>query len=530
MASDVHFTTNPNEFTQLESLYVSERNPPGFIRGRDLSVTGMFGLTVRGPTTPQTITSVSRFLEVYGGRDRGTGPGLALVNEIWKALINKPFGALVVRRVVAVGAAPAVAASVTLDDAVDGTGTDIVRIDASSVGAWGNDIDFKVEAASDADANHWNLVIRYLDREFIYENLDTQANTDNLAEVIGDDLGNAVVVTKLADGRPVNSSTITEATYVAARDANDYVSLGDTTLAAAFSSVAGSEGTMEAADYTAALIDMATVDGPSVVLAPESLEDTVAASAQATLNGAIVTQAAAVSDRMFLTWSGTVGQTPAQEVADITADITTRSDRIVWMYNAPKSLDPDTAVKIDTAPHVWLASILSQNDVDIHPGSFDASRQLAGIAELNNQSLTRADLISLKNAGISTIEKLEGRFQIRSGVTTSLESGKEEITRRRMADFLQLSAADRLKTFVKAKSTIEKRAQIAGELTAFSRSLQDQSRIIESFEIQQAEVNTPAQRAQGIEKILWRVRLINHILFLVLETEIGTGVTVTEAA
>ena len=41
-------------------------------------------------------------------------------------------------------------------------------------------------------------------------------------------------------------------------------------------------------------------------------------------------------------------------------------------------------------------------------------------------------------------------------------------------------------------------------------------------------LNTPTQRAQGIEKILMRVRLIGHILELVLETEIGTSVVITE--
>lgn len=531
MPADVFFTTNPAEFTRLEGLYISERNPPGFIRDRDLSTTAMFGRTIRGPTTPQVLTSTSRFLEVYGGRDQGTGTGLPATNEIWKALVNKPFGTLIVRRVVATGMTPAVAASVTLDDAVTGMGgTDIIRIDASSVGVWGDNVAFKIESASDGDSNKFNLVVRYLGVETTYENLNTQAGSDNLAAVLGDDIGNTVVVTKLADGRPVDSATITEATYVAARDSNDFVTLGETTLAATYSQVSGSEGTLEAADYTAALAELAVFEGPAVVLCPESLEDTVGATEQATLNSAIVTQAAAVADRVFLTWSGICGQTPAQEVTAIGAQITTRSDRIVWAYNCPKTLDPDTALKFDTGPHIWLASILSQNDVDIHPGSQGAARQTAGVSELNNEMLTRADLISLRDAGISTLEKLPGQFLFRSGITTSLETGKTEITRRRMADFLQLSASDRLRFFIKAKNTLELRAQVAGEITAFSQSLRDQARIIEEFELEQESVNTPAQRAQGIEKIFWRVRLIGHILHLVLETEIGTGVVIEAAS
>lgn len=527
MAADVFFTTNPSEFTKLEGLYISERNPPGFIRGRNLSAVGFFGKCVRGPTTIQKITSVARFLEIYGGRDYAGAAGGVLQGEIWKALINKPFGEIYVRRVVATGVTDAEAASVTLDDAVDGTGTDIIRIDAGSVGLWGQAVLFKIEDASDGDAEHFNLVVSYLGEEVTYENLDVfTASDDNLVAVIGTDPANFVSVTKLADGRPVNSSTITEATYVAAIDANDFMALGESSLAATYSQVDGTDGTLEAADYTAALGEMAVTEGPAIVLCPESLEDTVGATEQGTLNAAIVTQAAAVSDRVFLTWSGISGQDPATEIASITADIATRSDRIIWCYNNANSLDPDTAALVDTAPHHWMASILSQNDVDIHPGSQQAARQTAGIASLVNETLTRADLISLRDAGICTLEKLPGQFLFRSGVVTLLTTGLTEITRRRSADFLQLSAADRLRFFVKAKNTVELRAQIAGELTAFSQSLRDQSRIIEDFAIEQDSVNTAAQRAQGIEKILWRIRLIGHILHLVLETEIGTGVVI----
>lgn len=527
MPADVFFTTNPAEFTRLEGLYISERNPPGFIRGRDLSAVGMFGLTIRGPSTVQKITSTSRFIEIYGGRDQGTSDGLALTNEVWAALINKPFGTLYVRRVTGAGA---VVASLTLDDLVTGLGTDIVRVDASSVGIWGDNIKWKVEDASDGDALKWNAVTEYLGEQVTYENLNTQAGFDNLAEVIGDDVARQITLTKLSDGRPQNSTVITEAAYVAAIDADGFVTLGDTTLVTNFSQIPGTEGTLAVGDYTTALGDMAVTDGPSVVLCPESLEDTITAGAQSTLNGAIVTQAAIVSDRTFVTWSGIHGQVAATEITSLTTDITTRSDRIVWCFNSPKTLDPEVAVKIDQGPHIWMASILSQNDVDIHPGSQQSANQTAGISELNNETLTRADLISLREAGISTLEKLPGQFLFRSGVTTDLTTGKTEITRRRMADFLQLSASDRLRFFVKAKNTLELRAQIAGELTAFSQSLRDQGRVIEDFAIEQDSVNTAAQRAQGIEKVFWRVRLLGHVLHLVLETEIGTGVVIEVAA
>ena len=514
MASDVFFSTNPADFPRLEGLYISERNPPGFIRGADLSRVGIGGVTVRGPAGPQTITSTARFLEVYGGRDRGAGG--ALVSEIWAALLNKPMGTIVVNRVIAVDA---VKASLSAETLLDGTGVAVLRIDAANAGAWGGDISVKVEDASDGNANHFNLLVKYLGGQSIYENLNINTATDdNLAEVVGDDLATLVTLTKLADGRPANFAAITEAAWVAAVDADDFMALG--TVVAAYTSVAGDDGTAVAADYNAVLSTLAVTEGVSIVMMAGASVD------QNSLNATIVNEAALTSDRIFLTWAGVHGQSVAVEVANLTTDITTRSDRIVWCYNSPYTLDPDTALKIQRPPHEFMAAILTNNDVDIHPGARSASDQLAGITHLTKQDLTRADLIALRDAGICQLEKLPGLFSFRSARTTDLTTGKEEITRRRSADFLQLSAADKLREFVKAKNTIEARAQIAGLLVGFSQSLRDQSRIVENFAIDQESVNTDAQRAQGIEKVLWRVRLIGHILSLVLETEIGTGVVI----
>lgn len=516
--SDVFFTTNPAEYTKLEGLYISEKNPPGFIRGRDLSIVGMATRCVRGPTDVQLVSSVGRFLEIYGGRDYGGGG--TLIGQGWKALLNKPFGTVAIRRVVS---STAVKASFTVETAAGGAGTAIARIDAANPGLWGNDVQFKVENATDGVATKWNLRVKYLGREYLFENLNTQAGQDNLAIVIGDDPGTLVRVTKLADGRPVNN-----AAGVDGADTLGFVNLGETV--AAHTSVAGTEPALTATDYINGFNDLAAYEGLSVVLVPESLEETVGVGAQATLNAQFVVQAAAVFDRMFLTWSGETGNAPAADITDMTTQITTRSDRLVWCYNTSYVLDPTNGVAITQGPHVWLASILSQNDVDVHPGAQQTARQTAGVNKLAQQSLSRGDLILLRNAGISTLERLHGAFLFRSGVTTDLTTGKTEIARRRMTDFLQLSASDRLRYFVKERNTIELRAQVAGELVAFSQSLKDQGRIVEDFAIEQDSVNTAAQRAQGVEKIFWRVKIIGHVLHLVMETEIGTGVVIEAAA
>jgi hypothetical protein len=506
---DVYFTTNPADFSKLEGLYVSERKPTGFIRDRDLSTIGFAGSCVRGPDDPQTITSVGTFLDVYGGRDYGSGG--ALISEVWKALINKPFGTIVVRRV---RAADAVKASFTLEAAAGGAGAQIARIDASSVGLWGANVMWKVEAATNADATMWNLRIRYLGKEVLYENLNTQATFDNLSLKVGTDIARYVDVVKLANGRPVNS-----APGVDGADANGYTTLGQ--VVAAFVSVAGSEGTPVVGDYNSGVNDLAVYPGIAAVLVPG-----VVVGSAATFHANLVTLAAAVSDRVFLTWSQVHGQSVATEVANVAAQITTRTDRIVWCYNSAYTIDPELSTEVQTAPHVWLASILSQTDIDVHAGSFATLAFLAGITRVTNTALSRADLISLKNAGISTLERNVDGFQFRSVVTTNLNPGLTELTRRRMADFLQLSASDRLRNYVKAKNTPEVRATMAGELTAFSEGLRARGRVIEEYQIEQESVNTTPQRAKGEEHLLWRVKLIGHVLSLVLETDIGTGTVI----
>lgn len=494
---DIYFTSNPAEWRRLPGVYIDDRDPPGFIRGVDLSTIGMFGKAAKGPTTLQSITSYARFVEIYG---EGYLNGV-LVGEMWKALQNKSTGALVCKRVVA---AAAVAATVNLDDTAGVGGTNVLKVDANFKGIEGNNVTVSIEAATSGVATSFNLRAALHGKEQLWKNISINSTDNNIADVMGDDLSNFIVATKLANGRPHNQ--------------------------AATALVSGADGSLAASDYVAALAEMAAYQGVDIVLCPESLEATVTAGAQATLNAAIVARAAEVVDRIFLTWSGKLGDSVANEVTAVGAQITTRSDRVWWCFNVARTLDPVTATLIDTAPHVWLASILTQVDVDIHPGAVETQKLLAGVVSLYNESLSRGDLISLREAGISTLEKLRSGFQFRDVVTTDLTPGKTEGVRRREADFLQLSASDRLRYFVKAKNIVERRAQMVGELVAFSDDLRGQGRIIEDYEVISDAVNTVRDRAEGIEKILWRVKLIGHILSLVLSTEIGTGVVIESAA
>lgn len=487
--SDIYFTTNPSDFGKLEGLYVSERKPPGFIRGIDLSTVGLAGGCVRGPLTPQVITSSGQFEAMYDTRDYGSGG--VIVGQVWAALLNKPFGTVVVRRV---AASDATKASHAFSDVVP---TVIATVNASSVGAWGKNVTATIEAASDADATHFNVRASYKGRDTVYKNLNFQGANDNSALVVGSDPNRFIDIVKTASGRPLNGTSLLL--------------------------TGGSDGTLAAADYNAGMDDLAVFPGVGTVLVPEAIGGGLLAAFFAHL----VTLAPTVSDRIFLTWSNVHGQSQATEVANVGADITTQSDRIWWIYNSAFTVDPTTGQEIQQGPHIWLAAILSQIDVDIHPGAFETEALLAGITRVTNTALSRGDLVALKAAGITTLERLTSGFQFRSVVTTQTQTpGLQEGTRRRMADFLQLSAAARLRSYVKQKNTPEIRAQMAGELTAFSKQLKSAGRVVADFEIDQTSVNNPTNRAAGEEHLLWRVKLVSHILALVFETEISTGTVI----
>jgi hypothetical protein len=500
------FTTNDADVTQLEGVYIKETNPPATVAETSLNTVGIFGATLKGPTGKAVqITSEARFIEVFGG---GYLNGVQ-INKVWTSLLNKGFSSLYIARVFA---AAAVKASFTLESVAGGGGVAVMRIDASSVGTWGNSLKWKVSAATDADATHFDLSIKdtITGKTWLYQNLNIVSG-DNTSTVVGTDDGRPVDLTKIAGTRPNNS-----AAGVDGADSDGYTSLGQTV--AGYTSVSGTDGSIADSDYfgTGKGLDLlATLKGVAVVFPAQYMS--------ANLKSAMKTKAAASSDRIFL-----IG--PNDETVGITSAATDaasyRSDRLVYCYNHAYTVDPVTGTEVLTYPMSWMATILANTDVDIHVGEEDTKRFLAGISRLYNSSFERADYVTLKAAGISAMEIDLGSPVFVSGVVTDLTPGKTEIARRRMADFLQLSAAYTLRFSVKKKNTEARRTAIAATLKGWLSGLKRQGRVVEDFNIDMDILNTSTDRDNGIQRILMQVDLVPHMLSIVLTTEIGTGVTI----
>jgi hypothetical protein len=504
-----YFTTNDADVSQLEGVYIKETNPPATVQETSLNTVGVFGTTLKGPVgVPQLIGSESRFIEIFGG---GYLAGVN-INKVWTSILNKGFSSLYVTRV---AAAAAVAASFTMESASGGAGVATVRIDASSVGSWGNSLAWRVYAATNGVANAWNLDIKdtITGKTWTYQNLDTTTGGgDNTATVVGNDPGAPIVLTKLSATRPSNSVASTDGA-----DTLGFTFLGQTV--ASYTSVAGADGSVADSDYFGTgkgLDTLATLKGVAIVYC--------AGYTSSTLKAATKVFAANSSDRVFLI--GTTDQTVLASAA-VTDVATYRSDRLIYCFNHVYTIDPVLGTEVLVRPESWMAAVLANTDVDIHPGEEDTKRFLAGITRIYYPSLTRADYISLKAAGIAALEIDLGSPVFVSGVVTDLTPGKTEITRRRMADFLQLSAAFTLRFHVKKKNTEQRRTAIAATLKGWLSGLKRQGRVVEDFNIDMDILNSSTDQANGIQRILMQVQLLPHMLEVVLTTEIGTGVTIT---
>lgn len=500
------FTTNDADVSQLEGVYIKETTPPASVAETSLNAVAVFGATLKGPVgVPVLITSEQRFIDVFGG---GYLSGVN-VNKVWTSILNKGFSQLYVARVYAAAAAKA---SFTTETAAGGAGTANLRIDASSVGAWGNLLKFKVSAATSGVANDFNLEIKdtITGKTWKYENLNIVTG-DNLSTKVGTDDGRPVDLTKLAATRPVNN-----AAGVDGADTDGFTFLGQSV--AAFTSVVGADGSIADSDYfgTSKGLDLvANLKGPAIVYCAEYTS--------ANLKAATKVFAAASSDRIFLIGPTDQTTTVAAAISDVA---TYRSDRLVYCYNHAYTLDPITGTEVLVRPESFMAAVLANTDVDIHPGEEDTKRFLAGITRIYQQSLTRADYVLLRAAGISATEIDLGSPVFVSGVVTDLTPGKTEIARRRCADFLQLSAAFALRFHVKKKNTEARRTAIAAVLNGWLSGLKAQGRVVESYLIDMDILNTSTDRNNGIQRILMRVDLVPHMLSIVLTTEIGTGVTI----
>lgn len=227
-------------------------------------------------------------------------------------------------------------------------------------------------------------------------------------------------------------------------------------------------------------------------------------------------------ERIIYTWPGAVTQVPeALGTLLPTADGDTTSDGL-----------------LDEAFNAYMVSILSNLPPERNPGQAadPVPRVLSGVLGIQRGvvGLNMGDYIAMKASGIAglRIDRRVGAI-VQSGVTTSLTSGRKNINRRRMADHIQDSVAQRLLEFSKLPITAQWKDTIVGEIDAYLLGLlspdNPPAQRIAGYVIDDRSGNTLDLEAQGIFVVIGKVRTLATGDTIVFQTEIGEGVLTVSA-
>lgn len=229
----------------------------------------------------------------------------------------------------------------------------------------------------------------------------------------------------------------------------------------------------------------------------------------------------------------------------------TRDQRVFYCFPQARTMVPIIARRgigggtgftadgnVDVGADGFLASVLSQLNPEQNPGeetSFMTAVVSTESKVLANQKLTMADYTNFKKSGIVALRVENGVAVFQSGVTSvdpTVNPGLKNINRRRMADFIEDSIAQRSKGFGKKLNTPARRLALVGEVREFLQTLlsrDDPSRQrIAGFTVDVKSGNTATTLAQGIYRITVRVRTLSTLDSIVIAATVGETVEVEE--
>jgi hypothetical protein len=463
---------------------------------------GMAAETERGPLTPQVISSPKRFEAVYGKRNAGQNKG-------WLSLQEKELFPLVVCRS---AAAAATASYLSLSNV---TPTVIARATASSVGVWSVTGTLAVTDASNGDANYWKAT--WVDPNgstWIWDNLLTTAGNNNLAQVQGGDAACPITLTKIADGRPLNSA------------------------AAVLNTVVGSEGSIADTDFTAAGKSMSLLNVYAGIKACFVAER----SSVAAIKAKATTLAAATSDRR---WGICTAASTTAMSAAVTDRATYPGERIIYLSGAwPTIVNPDTGLSETVEPVSFRMALISQTAPHIHAADSDNAPLLSGIRALSQAFTTEpaggGDLDLAAANGITSLYTDATGIKFFNDATNSLASGAERSsTAIAIDDQLLSEAAVVLAPYLNKPWSVENELAAASDVEAVGeRSFKagtgvsywvnddgtaDRTRAGQTVDTESVNDNTT--RANNEFHCLWRYRRMGHMNAIVLEHEAGRGLT-----
>ncbi len=194
---------------------------------------------------------------------------------------------------------------------------------------------------------------------------------------------------------------------------------------------------------------------------------------------------------------------------------------------------------VDVGSDGFLISVMSQLPPEENPGQdTDFLGAVLGLeSSPNAQGFQIGDYTQFKAAGICAPVVDEGQASFQSGVTSVdplLYPGLKNIARRRMADFIQDTLGQSLKTQGKKLNKKARRDLISGLIRTFMRGLMGitnpQQQRIAGFTLDEKSGNTGTSIGKGMYRLILNARTLNSLDSIVLQTTIGEQVQVQELA
>ena len=472
----IYRTNNPTEYDDLDGIIIDERSPDPRIRGVGTGTVLLVGKFQRGDNIANIVGSTAQFYEKYG---KSSFDG----NH---ALLNKRFSNLKIRRVIA---SDAVAATLSLQG---------LKFDAKSKGAWGNAVTITVEDGT--MSNTKKITVKGNDAE----------NAQYFPNEVFDNITVDNAASRFASSKLVSASRLSATVLTNAVDQ---------------SLATGSDGSIADNDYKLALED-------SLV---ERLADIIILDEYNTVrNEYLEAHVISAQDRIAI-----CGGPEEESVSEATTEagmLRQVDGRIIYAYNWISTLID--GVSTFTSPTSWYASILSQTAPNVDPAYALNNRYMQGAIGVKNNSLTRANYIALLQGGVSSFENdLDIGIKVKSGVTTQIvDSTKVSVLRRRMSDYLINSIAPFMKLYQNTVNSLENRNALKAAILGFVQTQELLGILPTDAEVNggRAKVvdvesqNTDDSIAAGLLIVNYRQRIFSSARFIVLKTEIGESVVVTE--
>lgn len=474
----VYQTDNPLEYTALDGVIVTEKNPPPTVVSAGSNNCIFLAKFEKGPkNTPTFVSSISELQSIFGENTLYSGNvGLQL----------KKWSNLYVTRVVA---SDSVKATHTLVD----SGNDLVTFTAKSFGVYGNSITYTISAGTLADTYRVIFTL------------------DNVQEVFDN-------VVFLGQSNEQLAETFKTSTLL---DVSDTDNANDVELVSNQALALGSDGVVTAGDYKIAL------DNSNVPVSGKLFfADDQSAGVKAVLSNFVKIEKAG---QCILGPSGL-----DVNVADAIADFNIVKDnegRVIYVYN-PVSFNV-SGVITEESPVYLASSILNLSPPHKSPSAASSVSYTSTAVDVK-YNLSRANLILLRRAGINSFENDSSLgIKLVSGVTGDSQFS---ILRRRMSDFYINSVSNYLKYYLGEPISILTKNNIKSSIIAFDTELVNNGILPSNAEVstgsaflvQTDGISSDREEAQGILKIELKRRLYASADFIVLIATISEAVVVEE--